>query len=865
MAIAGHIVANLTANTTGWSSGLRGAIGPLNAVAAVITGMAAAAVNQFSTFGDEIDKMRSRTGLTAVELSQLSHAAGLSDTSLGSLQSGLTKMQKFMRETSQGTKSAVAVLDELGISAGQLQSATNNEKLGIFADALARIDDPGQRAAVAMEVFGKGAVDLLPLLAGGSAGLREMTDEADRLGLTMSDEAADSAALLNDTIGRLKGTLGGLVTTVGADLAPMVISVVSQFTEWVAENRELIILLAKTAIVMASVVGALKLVTFATQAYAKAQAVASALSGPAGWAKLAIGIGIAAGATALLASEFDSTNRTLDASSMAAEQSRMALDDQADTFATARAAAGEYASQIDGTTNSLNSATAAVSDHANAIDKLNESVLNTSEAAFIASGMTAEAAKSLRLSLAEDGRNRSRAAMPTQSRDDIVAVISQASSDNSKTAFDAIVAEMDARFAAEEAATAKVVEAVRQQTANAKTFADTLQKTKDGLRTSAEATRDEISSIMSEWFAAGSQTKLRLEEINALTKKLAENKSGFTGQFEDITNELRVLRGEITATGLQFEQMAAFGVDQSSLDQLAAMTSERDRLLGEQAAKEKAAEDKRSEMQAEQDKLAATKNKVFESNDTPYAAFAREAKEVQDAIAAGYVKEADGLKYLAQKRAEFLAMEQPTPTIDKDSALADMQAKRDAFEKAQTQTSGKRDEFKARAAEQTAALKDMQKKRAEFLAMDATQQERHNADMIEAEKEFAKKKQAAGASRVAKDESIADLERKRQELLAAEKRLELANATPPEEPKGKQSSNVGLDARSQQANQMIVDLVNRRGAAKDSSVEARKLAAAEAARAAAEASATLLTDIRDEQRRREHIETRPFGQRGQNG
>ena len=52
--------------------------------------MAAAAVSRFSTFGDEIDKMRARTGLTAVELSQLSHAAGLSDTSLGSLQSGLT-------------------------------------------------------------------------------------------------------------------------------------------------------------------------------------------------------------------------------------------------------------------------------------------------------------------------------------------------------------------------------------------------------------------------------------------------------------------------------------------------------------------------------------------------------------------------------------------------------------------------------------------------------------------------------------------------------------------------------------------------------------------------------------------------------
>lgn len=622
IAIAGHIVANLTANTTGWTSGLRGAIGPLQAIAGVITGMAAAAVSRFSTFGDEIDKMRARTGLTAVELSQLSHAAGLSDTSLGSLQSGLTKMQKFLRETASGSKSARATLDELGVSAAELGSMTNGEKLGRFADALMAIPDPGERAAVAMEIFGKGAVDLLPLLAGGSAGLAEMAAEADRLGITLSDEAADNAALLNDTIGRLTGTVGALFTTVGSQLAPMIISVVSGFTEWVGRNRDLIVLLAKTAIVISSVVIAMKFVTLATQAYATAQAVAAALSGPAGWAKLAIGLAVAGAAATVLATQFESAN-----SATSAAQGKIS------------AAAGEY----DSLAESATVATVAVKDYSS-----------------VMSGMT--------------------------------------------TAYESFIPK-------------------------------------------ADQVRNKLNQMTSDWWAAdaaGQAASITITQLEGVKLKTILGESGWKSEFDTVGSELAVLRGEITATEQRFAEMAEFGVDTRHIDALRAMNVERDKLLKDQLAKEQAAE-------AEKRKLTDVTARVHDSQNTAYGDFAREVSAVEDAIKAGNISEGEGLRYLEQKRKEFL----------------------------------------------------------------------------DAEKQ-------AGAQK------LADMA----------------------EPAKKQASNVGIDARSSQANQMIVDLVNRRGTPQNNTVADKQLLVQQAQLAADRQTAALLQDIRDESRRKEELRAKPFSARG---
>ncbi len=297
MAVAGHIVANLTTNTAGWSSGLNAALGPLSEFASATMRIVGSAVMKFSEVGDSLAKMSDRTSISVEELSKLSYAAGLSDASMEGLQNGLLKMNQFLLTAKEGSATATKTLQTLGVSMDQLNTADASGKFGLFADALNAVEDPGERAALAMRVFGKGAAELLPLLEEGSHGIKVMGDNAERLGLVLSSAAAKAAADLNDAWGEMINSVDMLVVTFGGEFAPIVAGLASLFSQWLADNRELVIVFGKVAVVVAGLIGLFKTWKLGVEALTKAMIFAKAFSGPKQWIALAAGIAVAAGAT----------------------------------------------------------------------------------------------------------------------------------------------------------------------------------------------------------------------------------------------------------------------------------------------------------------------------------------------------------------------------------------------------------------------------------------------------------------------------------------------------------------------------------------------------------------------------------------
>ena len=76
-----------------------------------------------------------------------------------------------------------------------------DERLGAIADRLMAVRSPALRTAMAMDVFGKAGVQILPMLSGGAAGLAAMRQQARALGLSMSGDTVKAAAQLNDALG----------------------------------------------------------------------------------------------------------------------------------------------------------------------------------------------------------------------------------------------------------------------------------------------------------------------------------------------------------------------------------------------------------------------------------------------------------------------------------------------------------------------------------------------------------------------------------------------------------------------------------------------------------------------------------------
>ena len=226
-------------------------------VAAAGTAMLApllGAAKVFASTGDQLDKMRARTGFSAEALSELGFAAEQGGASIDQLDRSLAAMARFSVMVERGLKTSTDLLDMLGVSAEQFKRASPEERFKLLAEAISQIKDPTLRAGVALNVFGRSGRELLPMLEGGRASIEALQKEARRLGITMTDEDATSAAELTDALNRLKRQLMAIVVQIGAALAPVltemqkrIAPLITSVIKWVKENKTLVVTVFKIA------------------------------------------------------------------------------------------------------------------------------------------------------------------------------------------------------------------------------------------------------------------------------------------------------------------------------------------------------------------------------------------------------------------------------------------------------------------------------------------------------------------------------------------------------------------------------------------------------------------------------------------
>jgi hypothetical protein len=211
-------------------SGLAG-IGLSATAAAAAIG---ASVKVAADYGDQLDNMAQRTGVAVEELARLQYAAKLSDTSTEALGKGIGNLSKLMVGAAYGGAESGKLFERFGISLrnadGTMRSTT--DVLYDLSDIFTAMPDGPEKTALAMDIFGKKmGAELIPLLNQGSAGLRAMGDEAERLGLVLSKEQAKAAAEFNDNLDRLGQLSKSVAVSLGNALIPALNSMLSKLTD----------------------------------------------------------------------------------------------------------------------------------------------------------------------------------------------------------------------------------------------------------------------------------------------------------------------------------------------------------------------------------------------------------------------------------------------------------------------------------------------------------------------------------------------------------------------------------------------------------------------------------------------------------
>lgn len=242
-----------------FGEGLRSIGASMAATAASILAPLGATVTYFSDAGDKLSDMADRTGVSAAALSELGFAAEQSGSDLETLEVGLRKMQKLVGDAADGSASAGEALGKLGLTLAHLQGLAPEQQFALIADRLSQIQDPTLRAAAAMEVFGRSGTMLLPMMQDGAQGIDELREQARMLGLTVSTETAKDAAVLNDTLNVLWRVVKQGVFVVGSALAPAVVELansvtraVVSVTDWISQNKAVVVTVAKVAAMVAA-------------------------------------------------------------------------------------------------------------------------------------------------------------------------------------------------------------------------------------------------------------------------------------------------------------------------------------------------------------------------------------------------------------------------------------------------------------------------------------------------------------------------------------------------------------------------------------------------------------------------------------
>ncbi len=198
------------------------------AVAAIGTAAAGAVVKGFdfakgaSEMADNVLTLSTQTGVGTETLQKWAYASELIDVPVETMTGSMAKMIKQMGAAEKGSAGAQEKFAQLGVSVTDSNGKLRDSEDVFFdcIDALGKVSNETERDALSMELFGKKAQDLNPLIEAGSGTLKRLGDEAEAAGAVFSGSALAAMGSFDDSMQRLNSTSNGLKDTVGMLLIP---------------------------------------------------------------------------------------------------------------------------------------------------------------------------------------------------------------------------------------------------------------------------------------------------------------------------------------------------------------------------------------------------------------------------------------------------------------------------------------------------------------------------------------------------------------------------------------------------------------------------------------------------------------------
>ena len=180
-------------------------------------------------YGDNIDKMSQKLGISSTAYQEWDAIMQHSGTSIDSM-TGAMKVMSVQAEKGSDA------FQKLGISQEEMANMNQEELFSKVISGLQGMEEGTERTALATQLLGRGAVELGPLLNTSAEETEAMRQKVHELGGVMSDEGVKAAAKYQDTLQDMKTGFDGLKRGLVSEFLPAVTEVMDGLTDIFSGN-----------------------------------------------------------------------------------------------------------------------------------------------------------------------------------------------------------------------------------------------------------------------------------------------------------------------------------------------------------------------------------------------------------------------------------------------------------------------------------------------------------------------------------------------------------------------------------------------------------------------------------------------------
>lgn len=187
------------------SNPLLGSIGILKNVSKAFV----AGSTRVLAYAEDIERLSQQTGVSEGLLIALEKRLEIAGFSAERAAQSMAFFNKFISDYNRGGKATNDLVNELGVNLDGLSGT--DELFTAFVESISKIEDPAEKSAAAMQLFGRmGGPELINAIGGGSDAIDEMVDQYTQLGFVVNRKANSSMAGLNTTLGFTQQAIEGV-------------------------------------------------------------------------------------------------------------------------------------------------------------------------------------------------------------------------------------------------------------------------------------------------------------------------------------------------------------------------------------------------------------------------------------------------------------------------------------------------------------------------------------------------------------------------------------------------------------------------------------------------------------------------------